>query len=597
MFGDNDRWQQFQRPSFDRKKLSRRVKKAESATIRHAHKFLVGRIDNIRGVRRHIIVWLALIGVTIIAVSLQFIWFQQSYQTTAPSSGGTYAEGSLGPIDTLNPLYVSSSAETAASRLIFSSLYSYDSTGHLQGDLAEGMKIDPSGTIYTVKLRSNALWHDDTTVTAKDVAFTVNLIKNPEARSPLQTNWQDVTATALDDTTVQFKLPAVYAAFPHALTFAILPEHLLGRVAAGAIRENAFSRSPIGSGPFTLRLLQSVDTTKGHKVANMTAFAKYYKGAPRLGRFEIHAYATQEEIVKALRAGEVSAATDVNGVGADSIDTHNYSIISRPINSGVYALFNNDNPILKDKNVRQALQLATDTKAIRSALMGNVPPLDLPFVNGQLTGDDVPHAPATDAVKAAALLDQAGWKLDGTIRKKDGTKLALTITTIKNSQYEKALETLVGQWRKLGIEVTTVVADTTDPSTNFIQTLQQRNYDVLLYELFIGADPDVYAYWHSSQIASNGFNFSNYVNTIADAALASSRSRLEPELRNAKYKTFARQWLDDVPAIGLYQPVTEYIFDKHVESLNLTAKLISPADRYANILYWSVGQETVYKTP
>ncbi len=577
--------------------MSRRVKKAEGATIRHAHKFLVGRLDNIRGVRRHIIVWLALIGVTIIAVSLQFIWFQQSYQTTAPSSGGTYAEGSLGPIDTLNPLYAASSAETAASHLIFSSLYSYDTTGHLQGDLADSMQIDPSGTIYTVRLRSNALWHDDTKLTAKDVAFTVNLIKNPESRSSLRTNWQDVTVKALDDTTVQFQLPAVYAAFPHALTFAVLPEHLLGSVAPGAVRENTFSRSPIGSGPFMLRLLQSVDITKGHKVANMMAFDKYYKGVPMLGRFEVHAYATQDEIVKALRAGEVGAATDVNGIGAGRIDMHNYSIISRPVNSGVYALFNNDNPILKDKLVRQALQLATDTKSIRGALMGNVPALDSPFVNGQLTGDDVPHAPAVDTAKAAALLDQAGWKLEGTIRKKDGNKLTLTVTTTKNSQYEKALETLVEQWRKLGVEVNTFVADSNDPSTNFIQILQQRNYDVLLYELFIGADPDVYAYWHSSQIGSSGFNFSNYVSAVADAALASSRSRVEPELRNAKYKTFARQWLDDVPAIGLYQPVSAYIVNKHVVSLDPTAKLISPTDRYANILYWSVGQETVFKTP
>ncbi len=155
----------------------------------------------------------------------------------------------------------------------------------------------------------------------------------------------------------------------------------------------------------------------------------------------------------------------------------------------------------------------------------------------------------------------------------------------------------MGQWRALGIDVHTLVIDTSDPSTNFIQILQQRNYDVLLYELFIGADPDVYAYWHSSQIGSSGFNFSNYVNTTADAALASSRSRVEPDLRNAKYKTFARQWLDDAPALGLYQSVTAYISNKHVTSLDPTAKLISPTDRYANILYWSVGQETVFKTP
>lgn len=598
MQDDKGGWKQLHKLNFDKRKMSKRVKKAEGATVRHAHKFIVGRLENIRSVRRHIVTWLLLVGVTIAAVSLQFVWFQQSYQTIAAAPGGTYAEASLGPIDTLNPLYASSSAEIAASRLLFSSLYSYDTTGHLHSDLAEETQIDPSGMIYTVKLRQNAQWHDGMRLTAKDVAFTVNLIKNPEARSSLRINWQDVTVKALDDVTVQFQLPAVYASFPHALTFAVLPEHILKQVAAGAVRENTFSRSPIGSGPFSFRLLQSVDAAKGRKVAHMVAFEKYYKGAPRLNRFEVRAYGDQDEIVKALRAGEVSAATDVVGVGATQIDTYNYTIVTRPVNSGVYALLNNNSPTLKDRVLRQALQLATDTKAIRNNLEGNVPALDLPFIGGQLTGEDIPHVSAVDMTKANALLDQSGWKLEGDVRKKDNVVLSLTIATTKNSQYEKALETLAGQWRKLGIVINTNVVDAADPSINFVQdTLQGRNYDVLLYELFIGADPDVYAYWHSSQIGASGYNFSNYVNKTADAALTSARSRLEPELRNAKYKAFARQWLEDVPAIGLYQPVTEYILNKHVQAFHPEAVLVSGQDRYANILYWSVGQESVYKTP
>lgn len=588
-------WKQFHKLNFDSKKLSKRVQKAEGATLRHAHKFIVGRLDNIRGVRRTILAWLSLVGVTIIAVSVQFMWSQQNYTTTAAASGGTYAEASLGPIDTLNPLYASSSAEVAVSRLLFSSLYHYDATGHLKGDLAETMQIDPTGTIYTVKLRQTARWHDGVRLTAKDVAFTINLIKNPEARSPLRVNWQDVAVKTLDDFTIQFQLPAVYAAFPHALTFMILPEHILSQVAPGAIRENAFSRTPLGSGPFSFLLLQGASSE--HPIVHMTAFTGYYNGPPRLNRFEVHAYKNQDAIVRALRSGEVSAATDMTGMSGQ-VDKHNYQIIYRPIESGVYALLNNESPILKDKLVRQALQLATNTAAIRQQLEGPVGTLDLPFINGQLSGDDVPVAPPPDSAKAAALLDQAGWKLEGNVRKKDAQKLELTVATTKNSQYERALAVLAGQWRKLGVVVNTNVVDSNDPSINFVQDiLQRRSYDVLLYELFIGADPDVYAYWHSSQIGATGYNFSNYVNKTADAALASSRSRLEPELRNAKYKAFAREWLNDAAAIGLYQPLTEYVANKHVESVDPTVVLVSAQDRFSNVRYWSVGQQSVYKTP
>ena len=590
-------WRQFQRLTFDSKKISKRVKKAEGATVRHARKFIVTRLDNIRSVRRHIIAWLLLVGVMIVAVGVQFMWFRESYQTTAPSEGGTYAEASLGPIDTLNPLYASSSAEITASRLMFSSLYSYDRTGHLKGDLAETITTDESGTLYTVKIRGDAKWHDGTLLTAKDVAFTVNLIKNPETRSPLRVNWRDISVKAVDDTTLEFKLPAVYAAFPNALTFSVLPEHMLKEVSPGTVRENVFSRSPVGSGPFSFQLLQTARGEAQHRVVYMTANNGYYRGAPMLNRFEIHAYEQQEQILRALRSGEVSGASDITGTDISQIDKQNYELAVQPINSGVYALLNTANPVTRDKQVRQALQLATDTNAIRKSLSVEVPKLDLPFIEGQVSGD-LPRPPAPDPARAGQLLDQAGWTMKDGVRQKDDQKLALTVVTTKNMQYEKALEALAGQWRAIGITVNTTVVNPTDPSVNFVQDiLQPRNYDVLLYELFVGADPDVYAYWNSSQTVATGYNFSNYSNKNADDALASARSRLEPDLRNAKYIAFARQWLDDAPAIGLYQPVAEYAYNKHLHTVDQSAKLVSVYDRFSNVLDWSVGRKPVYKTP
>ncbi len=120
---------------------------------------------------------------------------------------------------------------------------------------------------------------------------------------------------------------------------------------------------------------------------------------------------------------------------------------------------------------------------------------------------------------------------------------------------------------------------------------------MLLYELFVGADPDVYAYWHSSQTVASGYNFANYTSKAADDALASARSRLEPTLRAVKYVAFAHQWIDDAPAIGLYQATSEYAFNKHTHSLDTNTQLVSSYDRYADILDWSVNQRSVYKTP
>jgi peptide/nickel transport system substrate-binding protein len=615
MTDDKRGWRNLQKLNFDRKKLSKRVKKAEGATMRHAHKFIVGRIDNMRDVRRHIIGWLVLVGVMIMIVGVQLLWFQQSYRTSAPTSGGTYAEASLGSIDTLNPLYAASNAEVATSHLIFSSLYTYDKSGNLHGDLAKSVQTDPTGTNYTVKIRSDAVWHDGRRLNANDVAFTVNLIKNPATRSPLRSNWQDVTVKAIDESTIEFQLPASYAAFTHALTFAVLPEHILGKVDPSAIRENVFSRSPIGSGPFSFKLLQTVSMTSNRAV-HMSAFADYYKGTPLINRFEVHAFEEQDDIVKALKTGQVNAAADLSAMKIVQLDTKNYKVVSRPVNAGVYAILNVDSPVLKDKVVRQALQLATDTGVIRKGMEEKIlsadhpnersydlklekPALDLPFVQGQLAGNDIPNKPAADSKRAGELLDSAGWKMVGGVRKNDaGQVLTLNLATTKNADYEKSLELLVGQWRQLGVAINTNVVDTNDPASNFAQNvLQPRAYDVLLRELAIGADPDVFAYWHSSQANPGGLNFSNYKNANADAALTSARSRVESDLRNVKYKAFAKQWIDDVPAIGLYQSVAEYVAVKQAHAIGSDTVLVSSNERYADILYWSVNQELVYKTP
>jgi peptide/nickel transport system substrate-binding protein len=149
-----------------------------------------------------------------------------------------------------------------------------------------------------------------------------------------------------------------------------------------------------------------------------------------------------------------------------------------------------------------------------------------------------------------------------------------------------------------GFNVETQVIDPNDPTQNVAQTiLQPRAYDVFLYQLDIGADPDVYAYWHSSQTISTGLNFSNYANIISDSALASARIRTESDLRNAKYLSFARQWVADIPAVGLYQSTAQYVYNNNVVSYDKTNKLVSSIDRYSDVMDWAVGSQTVYKTP
>lgn len=579
------------------KRLALRVKHAEGATQRHASRFILRRIENVRLVMTEIMIWLAAIALLIAGLGIQYSWNSQGSKKDGAKSGGVYVEGVIGNISTLNPLLAASEPEQAVSRLLFSSLYNYDVTGALHTDLAESMTVKDD-KVYTIKLR-NAVWHDGKKLTAEDVVYTINLIKNPQVRSPLRVNWLDISARAIDDSTVEFMLPAVYAGFSHALTFPVIPKHILQSVSPSSMREADFSSNPVGSGPFAVKRVQTSESTSSTDVVRMEPNTKYYGAVSTLSRLELRAYGNESLLVKAVNSGEVSAASGLSLSAADNIKSKQYSTKHWLLNKGVYLLMNNRSQTLQDARVRQALRYATDTSSIRATVGDNVARLDTPILQSQIA-QKLPAAPDYNLDKAKALLKEAGWTYNqGQWKGKDGRPLTVAVTTSSGrDEYKKIVDALKQQWSKLGVDVQLREIDTSSTTTSFVQSvLQPRDYDALLYELELGADPDVFAYWHSSQASASGYNFANYSNRTVDNDLVGGRSRTNSALRAAKYIQFVNQWLNDAPAIGLYQSVGSYVLNNGASIVEPRGSLNTMNDRYADVTTWSTGRASVYKTP
>ncbi len=579
------------------KRLALRVKHAEGATQRHASRFILRRIENVRLVMTEIMIWLAAIALLIAGLGIQYSWNSQGSKKDGAKSGGVYVEGVIGNISTLNPLLAASEPEQAVSRLLFSSLYNYDVTGALHTDLAESMTVKDD-KVYTIKLR-NAVWHDGKKLTAEDVVYTINLIKNPQVRSPLRVNWLDISARAIDDSTVEFMLPAVYAGFSHALTFPVIPKHILQTVSPSSMREADFSSNPVGSGPFAVKRVQTSESTSSTDVVRMEPNTKYYGAVSTLSRLELRAYGNESLLVKAVNSGEVSAASGLSLSAADNIKSKQYSTKHWLLNKGVYLLMNNRSQTLQDARVRRALRYATNTSSIRATVGDNVARLDTPILQSQIA-QKLPAAPDYSLDKAKALLKEAGWTYNqGQWKGKDGRPLAVAVTTSSGrDEYKKIVDALKQQWSKLGVDVQLREIDTSSTTTSFVQSvLQPRDYDALLYELELGADPDVFAYWHSSQASASGYNFANYSNRTVDNDLVGGRSRTNSALRAAKYIQFVNQWLNDAPAIGLYQSVGSYVLNNGASIVEPRGSLNTMNDRYADVTTWSTGKASVYKTP
>jgi peptide/nickel transport system substrate-binding protein len=595
------KWDRFQR--LKRSAFTRRARTIEVATLKHAHRFIVERWQHAKEVRQHIGLWLAGIGILIGAAIIQFVMFQSNYSTVAAADKGTYAEGVSGLLTTLNPLYAGTEPELSFSRLVFSSLFDYDETGALRGDLATTYKTEDNGKKYIVSLRKNAYWHDGRPVSAHDVAFTIGLIKKPATGSPLNGSWQDVSVQVKDASTLEFTLPSAYSPFPNALTFAVLPKHLLENINPNDLRSSQFSSQPVGSGPFKYTMQQQIGVTKGsaaqhvHSSAYLSRNETYYRGKPKLERFQLHAYSSQDDLMHALESREVNAISGVS-VGKISASLRkNYTLHSTPINAAVFMIFNTRQANLADVKMRQAFQKGINVDEALKLLAWQPRRVDTPFTQSQVDVSEV-KKPAVDAAGANQQLDELGWKLDGAYRKKDGQILQLRMAYVKDSDYEVLVKNLTNQFAKLGVKIEARAIDTTDPTQNIASTvLQPRDYDILLHELMIGADPDVYAYWHSSQAVARGLNLANYSDGVSDDLLSSARTRVEPALRQAKYIAFAKQWVKNAPAIGLYQSNTTYAQSYGTKSSPDDATFISPLDRYSNINQWSARQGIVYKTP
>jgi peptide/nickel transport system substrate-binding protein len=132
-------------------------------------------------------------------------------------------------------------------------------------------------------------------------------------------------------------------------------------------------------------------------------------------------------------------------------------------------------------------------------------------------------------------------------------------------------------------------------SSDIQAVLSFHSYDALLYGVAIGVDPDVFAYWHSSQAdprADTRLNFSEYRSATADNSLEAGRTRSNPTIRAIKYKAFLQAWRQDAPALGLYQP--RFLYMTRGQLFNFTPTVMNTdIDRYANVQNWMIRQAKV----
>ncbi len=556
------------------------------------------RWHNLKTSWRFVAGWLGLLVLLVVAVAFQTRALGSFYLKATPTEGGVYSEGMVGTFSNANPIYAVSGVDAAVSRLVFSPLLTYDNNNQLTGDLASSWDVDAKAMVYTVKLKPNLTWHDGKPLTADDVVFTYKSIQNPDVKSPLLASWRGVKIEKVDNATVRFTLPTAYSPFLHSLTTGILPAHILKNVAPEQLRSTAFNtKSPIGSGPFKWRgvTIQKDSKTQQTEIIQLSAFNKYSRGAPKLDGVTIHTFQTDDDLQKAVKNKQIITASGLT-LQDKEIDVGYYTT-SFNLMSADMLFLKNTSPNLSDVKVRQALTKGTNVSALTAEVGYSVIPVRQPILRGQVGYNPAYAQAGFDKAEAAKLLDEAGWKLapGETVRKKDGVPLKLNLSYETNADFSRIAGALQKQWADIGVELS---VDVKQDDKSSLKLVDSHDYDVLLYGINIGPDPDVYAYWHSSQFDKKSpihLNLSEYSSKQADLALEGGRTRVDAKLRAAKYKPFLEAWQKDAPAIGLYQP--RYLYVSNQKIYGLDEKTINaPSDRFNDVYLWMINTERAEKS-
>lgn len=574
----------------------RQVEAIGSQAEEQLERNLFRRLERLHAIRRFVSGWMVLVILLIACMVVQIRALGGYYQTVQPVAGGTLNEGVVGSFTNANPIYATSSVDVAVSRLLFSSLYTYNDKNQLVPDLAATpFTVNSEGTEYTVKIREGVKWHDGKPLTAHDVAFTFAVIQNPDAKSPLNASWQGVTVTAVNDQTVVFTLPNPLAAFPASLTTGIIPEHILAPTPMSAIRSSDFNtNNTIGSGPFRW---QAIEVTGGspqdrqERIA-LQRYENYHGGQPKLANFVVHSFRSKTDMVASFERKEINAMAGLSEVPASLKDDDSVYAHNLPLTAAVMTFFKTSEGVLAEPAVRKALVYGADQQKIIKELGYATKPVREPLLQGQLGYDPAYIQPAFDAQAARSTLDAAGWTVGSNgIRVKNSQPLTFKLYAENTAEYARVAKMLKEQWRAIGVDVKLEMQESAD----FQSTLAFHSYDALLYGIAIGNDPDVYAYWSSAQAdlrAASRLNFSEYKSGAADAALEAGRTRTEANLRAVKYRPFLQTWQSDAPALGMYQPRFLYITRGPLFGLK-EHYINTPADRYNSVHKWMIRQAAV----
>ncbi len=526
---------------------------------------------------RVIVFWL-LISISAILFFSALISFNSRFLTTVPSYGGDITEGIIGTPRFINPVLATSEQDEDLTALVYAGLTKKGELGTNELDMAESVTENENKLRYTVVLKSTARFHNGTNVTVDDIIYTINLIQNPNIKSPHRIEWEGITMEKISAAEMVFSLKKPYPLFMDNLTIGILPKNVWKNLNDEQFSLSAYNINAIGSGPYKIKDIKSTSGIPHTFI--LEAHKSYTLGRPYIDMLTISTYQSERYAIAAFNNGDIDR---IHGLSPESVTSLGVSPsqIHTSLLPRTFTVFFNANkaPALSEKKVRQALSHAINKEAIVQTVLNNYgKAINAPYP----FDEDVASSTYNKELAITLLKESKAFKASDTIE--------ITLATANTDEMRRVAEMIKTDWEAVGVQTTLAVYEVSDLNQSVIR---ERNFQALLYGSITETPSDLYAFWHSSQRNYPGLNISNYVSNELDKNLEILRTDSDILKTAAAYDEVRQEFADEVPGIFLFAPSLIYISKDKATTL-LPSVSYTNASRFALVHMWHRYSERVW---
>lgn len=499
-----------------------------------------------------------------------------------PKRGGTLNLANFDkPAGKLNPIVWDDTYTANIGGLLYDSLFRLDESFQPIPGLAEAWEWSEGDTKLTFHLRKGLTFFDGTPLTARDFVFTYKAIAHPKYIGPRNSGfegvqgWTEYNAGTSGESAANFEagivtdsnMPGVYAEDDLTLVFKLKEPNsafFLGNAGFAAVDRSKYANVPVqfwgtakdpnnnypnGSGPFKMG-----DYAEG-RYASLVANPNYWNGKPYMDKI-LYRVVASDVAVGEMQIGNLDVVEFQDPLEIPVYDAMSHAkVYEYPDLAFQLMWFNTKDPLLSQKEMRQAMAYAIDRQAIIHNLMGDHASALYQPIHPVLWAytENVEHYDYSPA-KAGQMLDAMGWKLasDG-FRYKDGQKLKFSLT-FPNSGNQVRIKTapVVQQMlQAVGIEIELLGLDRV---TAFAKMTDEHDYQLGFMGFSLAVEPDPTGIWDKASAVDGGFNVAQWWTDKSEQLLKAGQQTADIEKRMEIYEQWAQEWADQMPAYLFYAP-------------------------------------------